>query len=270
MFNPNSWFQAFFLIPILNILVALYKLLEFLRIPGSLGFALVLLTVLIRILLHPLTAQQLKSAHKMGKLKPELDLLSEKYKNDKQTLHQEQLKLYREKGINPAGGCLPLLIQMPILIALYNLFFQLLNTQDLPKVVEEINKVVYLPILKIATIDLSFLGINLAIKPSDWPRLGWWLLIIPVLTAVLQYLQTKLMLPPVAKITQDKSIQKAKKDDDMAQTMQKQMGIMMPVMIGYFAYSFPLGLSLYWNANTVFGIIQQYYLIKESENEKAK
>jgi len=279
MFNPNSFFDAIFVIPILNVLLGFYHLLQALSIPGALGFSVVFLTILIRIILHPLTVTQLKSTHKLNKIKPELDKITALYKDDKQRLHQEQLKLYQQAGINPAAGCLPLLIQMPILIALYNLFSNLLNNGNLSKVIESINNVVYFPFLKINSLDLSFLGVNLAYKPSEWQKYGWWLLLVPVATGALQYWQTKMMMPPGQKTNnlpaQAGKLQlaekgKEKKEDDMGAAMQKQMAIMMPLMIGYFAYSFSLGLSLYWNTFTIFAIIQQHYLNKKlnKENEK--
>lgn len=268
MFNPDNFFHSLLIIPILNILLGVYNSLNFLHIPYPLGFALILLTVIIRLILHPLTASQLKSAQKLSKLKPEIDRINREFKGDKVRLQQEQLKLYQQAGINPAGGCLPLLVQMPILIALYNLFFQLLNA-DRAKVVSEINKVAYFPFLKISSLDLAFFGSNLAVKPSDWQSKGFWLLTIPLITGLLQYWQTKLMTPTAAHPPQisnkndDSSSAKASQGkDDMASTMQKQMMLMMPIMIGFFAYSFPLGLSLYWNTFTVFGIIQQYQIQK--------
>src|SRR3990172_3869184 len=103
MFDQTNFFNAILIIPILNALIALYKFLLVVGIPGALGFALILLTVLIRLILNPLTAQQLKSAKKLAKLKPELDKLNTQYKNDKQRLHQEQLNLYKQAGINPAA-----------------------------------------------------------------------------------------------------------------------------------------------------------------------
>ncbi len=266
MFNPNSFFDAVLVIPILNIMMAFYRLLQTIGIPGALGFSVILLTVLIRLILHPLTITQLKSTHKLGKLKPELDKIAAQFKDDKQRLHQEQLKLYQQAGINPAAGCLPLLVQMPILIALYNLFNQLLNNGNLANVVEAINKAVYLPFLKINSLDLSFLGLNLASKPSEWQKFGWWLLLVPVATAGLQYWQTKMMIPQTKKLEiRNKKLEDEKKDkqEDMGAAMQKQMSIMMPLMIGYFAYTFSLGLSLYWNTFTVFAIIQQHYLNKK-------
>ena len=276
IFNPNNWFHAFFIIPILNILAGFYTLLNFLHIPYPLGFSLILLTVAIRLLLNPLTVSQIKSSQKLNKLKPQLDKLNETYKNDKTKLHQEQLKLYQQAGINPAAGCLPLLIQMPILIALYNLFFQILTNGNMSKVITEINRAVYFPFLKISSFDLSFFFLNLSSKPSDWKSAGWWLLTIPVITAALQYWQTKTMMPQSQKSEirnppnypgQAKSEKKDEKGEkeDMGQAMQKQMAIMMPLMIGFFAYSFPLGLSLYWNTFTLFGIIQQYKISRTEQ-----
>ncbi|MCJ7740512.1 YidC/Oxa1 family membrane protein insertase [Candidatus Microgenomates bacterium] len=272
MFDTNNIFNTLLVIPILNVLIGVYKLLLTVGVPGALGFSLIIMTVLIRLLLSPLMSTQLKSTQKLQKLKPELDRLHAKHKDDKQRLQQEQLKLYQQAGINPAAGCLPLLIQMPILIAIYNLFFQLLNNTDLTKVVSEINKVVYLPILKINSLELSFFGFNLASKPADWQKLGWWLLAVPVITGLLQYWQTKLMVPATQKTDSKELITKDKdgkeKNEDMGTVMQKQMSIMMPLMIGFFAYSFPLGLSLYWNTFTVFGIIQQYKINKQLEAEE--
>lgn len=270
MFNPNNWFHALFIIPILNILMGFYSLLTYLHIPYPLGFSVILLTAAIKLLLNPLTATQLKSSQKLARLKPELDRISREFKADKARLHQEQLKLYKQAGINPAAGCLPLLLQMPILIALYNLFYIILASGDMSKVVQEVNKVVYFPFLKLNSIDLNFFGINLSAKPSDWQKLGWWLLLIPVVTGVLQYIQTKMMIPqmtPVPPKVIEKESEK-EKQEDMAVVMQKQMSIMMPVMIGFFAYSFQLGLSLYWNTFTIFGIIQQYKINKEGKTLK--
>ncbi|OGG00809.1 hypothetical protein A3D78_01710 [Candidatus Gottesmanbacteria bacterium RIFCSPHIGHO2_02_FULL_39_14] len=285
IFNPNNWFHAFFIIPILNVLMGFYTSLSYLHIPYPMGFSLILLTVAIRLLLNPLTVSQIKSSQKLTKLKPELDKLNEIYKNDKTRLHQEQLKLYQKAGINPAAGCLPLLLQMPILIALYNLFFQILTNGNMNKVVAEVNRVVYFPFLKIHSFDLSFFFLNLSSKPSDWKSGGWWLLLVPIITAGLQYWQTKMMVPqtkiqnPKSKIQKiekepvngKKAVDKSADKEDMGQAMQKQMAIMMPLMIGFFAYSFPLGLSLYWNTFTIFGIIQQYRIAKlDGANEQNK
>jgi YidC/Oxa1 family membrane protein insertase len=270
----NYW-NALLVNPILNVLVALYKGFEYLHIPGPLGFAVIGLTVIIRLILYPLMQAQLQSAKKMQKLKPHMDALNIKHKNDKQALQQAQLALYKEHGVNPAAGCLPLLIQMPVLIALYNVFYQVLNNGNLVKVVEHINSVVYHPALRIASLDLSFFGVNLAIKPNQWQTQGWWLLAVPVITAALQWWQSKLMMQmtPSAPVINEKKPSSSKATDgknekppaDTAMEMQKQMAIITPLMFGYFAFQFPLGLALYWNIFGLFGIIQQIAVNRENK-----
>lgn len=280
MTDPNI-FNQLFIWPILNLIIAFYKSLLFLKIPGALGFAVILMTAFIRLILHPLTIKQLKSTHNLTKLKPQLDLLSKKHKGDKIKLQQAQLQLYKEAGINPMAGCLPLLVQMPILIALYNVFLALLNNNNLLETMDKINKVVYSPLLRIDRLDLSFFGMNLANKPSEWQKISWLLLLIPVITGLLQYWQTKLMVlqqPTPATNSPGKNLQQIggqtpeKKPDgeNMGVVMQKQMSIMMPLMIGFFAYSFPIGLALYWNTFTIFGIIEQKHLNKIMENDNAQ
>ncbi len=252
-------FNQLLIWPILNFLMAFYKVFELIKLPGAFGLAVIAMTVFIRLLLYPLMGSQLKSAKKMQDLKPRLDELSKKYGKDKARLQQEQLKLYKEAGVNPAAGCLPLLLQMPVFIALYNVFWQILGNGNLEKVVQEINQIVYFPFLKIQGIDLSFFGANLGIKPSSWQTDGIWLLAIPAVTALLQWYQTKLMTLSSAKASEDKSLSDK---DDMTKIMQGQMSFLFPLMIGWFAFSFPVGLSLYWNTFSVLGIIQQLQINK--------
>lgn len=159
MTELTVWNQ-FLIWPIINLLVAMYKGLEWLHIPGAFGFAIIGLTIVIRLLLYPLTAQQLKSARKMQQLKPHLDALSAKHKENKQALQQAQLDLYKEHGVNPAAGCLPLLIQMPVLIALYNVFYQVLQNGNIGKLVTDINHIVYAPWLRITALDFSFFDVS--------------------------------------------------------------------------------------------------------------
>lgn len=266
MTDPNFWNQ-FLVWPIVNILMVFYKIMEFLHIPGPLGIAIIFLTLVIRLVLYPLMNAQLKSAKKMAALKPHLDALSAKHKDDKQKLQQAQMALYKEHGVNPAAGCLPSLIQLPVLIALYSVFNQVLANGNLSKVVADINQVVYSPLLRVSALDLNFFGVNLGVKPSQFQTYGWFLLAIPVITAALQWYQTKLMMPTVASTQPDyhpvKEGEKVEKKQDTAAEMQKQMALIMPVMFGYFAFQFPLGLALYWNVFGVFGIIQQMIVNKQ-------
>jgi YidC/Oxa1 family membrane protein insertase len=267
MTNPTLWNQLL-VWPIINLLMVFYKFFEWLHIPGPLGFAVVALTIIIRLILYPLMAAQMKSAKKMQALKPHLDALSAKHKDDKKALQQAQMDLYKAHNINPASGCLPLLVQMPVLIALYNVFYQVLQNGDLAKLVSELNQVAYTASLKITALDLSFFGTNLGVKPSQWQTHGYWLLLIPIVTAALQWWQSKLVMPPapVAVPAKSSTAKEAgeKKPEDAALEMQRQMAMITPIMFGMFAYQFPLGLALYWNVFGLFGIIQQLQVNKEA------
>lgn len=269
MIEITFWNQ-FFVWPIINLLMVFYKAFELAHIPGPLGFAVIALTIAIRLILYPLTQAQLRSAKQMAALKPHLDALTTKHKDNKSGLQQAQMDLYKQHGVNPAAGCLPLLIQMPVLIALYNVFYQVLQNGNMEKLVSDINTVVYLPALHIQSFDLSFFGVSLGLKPSSWQSHGWWLLAIPVLTAALQFWQSKLMMPSSAsadaKAMADKKAitsNEDKKPADTAMEMQKQMMLITPIMFGMFAFQFPLGLSLYWNVFGLFGIMQQLRINKE-------
>jgi YidC/Oxa1 family membrane protein insertase len=275
--NPFLVFwNTVFIHPIFNVLMAFYKLAEWLHLPGPLGFAIIFMTIFFRLILYPLTNAQLKSARDMAKLKPHLDELTKKHKDDKAALQQAQLALYKEHNINPAAGCIPMLIQMPALIALYNVFYQFFGANDVAKMIVEINNLLYIPALKITSIDFTFFGGSLGWKPDMWQKHGWWLLLIPVITGGLQWYQSKLMLPvqpkpsdvPPTPTTKKLSVgsesvkTEEKKTDDMAE-MQKQMALMMPIMFGFFSYSLPIGLALYWNIFGLFGIMQQLKVNKK-------
>lgn len=248
--------------PILNLLLAFYRLFDIFGIPGAFGWSIIALTITIRFLLSPLTHSQMSSMKKLAEIKPQLDELTKKHAADKRKLQEEQLKLYKEAGVNPAAGCLPALVQIPVFIALYNVFLKILGGRDLLSVIGEINKEIYpfLSFLKISSFNLSFFGANLASKPNEWKNVGVWILIIPAVTGFLQWLQTKIVVPSYKGTTQS-----PQKGDDFTKALQVQSGIFLPLMIGFFAYSFPLGLSLYWNTFTVFGIIQQ---LGQDKNKK--
>lgn len=246
-------FNQLFFLPILNLLVVFYKIFLFIRLPGAFGFAIIALTVFVRLILHPFFKQQLETSKKMQDLKPHLDRLSHKHKDDKKRLQEEQMKLYQQAGINPASGCLFMIIQIPVFIALYNTLQKFLLNHG-TKVITDINKVVYSSSLHIKSIDPWFFGFNLALTPAKANNLVY--LLIPVITAVLQYLQTSAMTPPApAPVVAEKD---SKKEDsgDFQKAMNTQMKFIFPLMIGWFSYTLPVGLSLYWNIFSLFSIMQ--------------
>lgn len=258
--NP---FDTILINPILNLLVAIYKVLEAANIPGSLGFAIILLTIIIKLILWPLTSAQLKSTKKMAELKPHLDRVKKEHGEDKLRHQQEVSKLYKEHGVNPLSGCLPLVMQIPVFIALYQVLLKIvdLNRADF---LTSINSHIYTPVLHFDKVPSThFLGFQLFDKPNQWGQLGFAILLVPIVTGVLQYVQSKMLVgskTAVVKVKKDGKEGKESMEDTMA-SMQSQMTLIMPAMIAFFAYGFPVGLSLYWNTFTILGIIQQYKIL---------
>lgn len=241
--------------PIINILLAIYQLLVFLHIPYPLGFSIILLTVVIRFILYPFTASQLKASTKMQKLSPHLSNLKEKHKNDSKRLQEETMKLYKEHGVNPAAGCLPVIIQLPIIWGLYSVLGKIVSISP-QQAISEINRVVYFDALKIVQAwDQRFFGILLGKNPNDLISTVPLIVLIPVATGFFQFIQSKMMYASPS----GQPVQK-KKSDDFSSAFQTQSMYIFPVMIGFFSYTLPIGLSLYWNTFTIFGILQQYQI----------
>lgn len=255
-------FNLIFLGPIINFLVLIFQGLEALHIPGALGFAIIILTVLIRFLVWPLMASQIKATKKMAELKPHLDELRQIHKDDKQAMAQAQMALYKEHGVNPAGGCLPALIQIPVFIALYQAVINIIPGAR--GNLEHINSLLYSEQLKLPSqIDPNFFGLNLGVKPSEFTNFGPVLLLVPIVTALLTFIQSKMMMPNPIRHHKDEPPNETKEKEKMEDTfasVQSQMVYLMPIMIGYFAFSFPIGLAVYWNVYTILGIIQQHHL----------
>lgn len=249
-------FNTFFFGPVLNILVLILHGLNVISIPGAFGFAIIILTILIRLIIWPLMGAQLKSAKKMADLKPHLDDLKRKHKDNKQALAAAQMSLYKEHGVNPAAGCLPMLLQFPVLIALYQTIFAFFSSSE---GLAKINSSLYFPWLHLNEVpSLLFFGLNLADKPTTGL-----LILIPLFTAALTFLQSKMMMhSPVKNYPSDSPKEKKEKEgmEDTMSAMQGQMMYMMPVMFGFFAFQFPIGLALYWNILTIVSIIQQYFI----------
>lgn len=236
-------------------LVVIYKALVFLNFPHPLGISIVLLTVLIRFILYPLINSQLKASRKMQELNPKISEIKERYKGNSTMISQETMRIYKENGVNPAAGCVPILLQLPIIWVLYSVLQNIVK--DPAAVTQEINKLVSFDFLKLTSpIDQSFFFFPLEKTPGDLlPSMGLMALSIPIVTAILQYVQSKMMFPPPKP--------GAVKKDDFATAFATQSTYIFPIMIGVFSYTFPFGLSLYWNTFTLFGIIQQYRLTGE-------
>ncbi len=255
----GALFHAIFVTPTVNFLLVFLLVFSTWHVPGAFGWAIISLTVFIRLLLNPLFMKQMKTARDIERLRPQIEELNKKYKNDKQRLQQEQMKLYQAEGINPASGCVTGIIQLPVFIGLYQVLQLFLTGGNFDKIVQKVNAFAYSDMLRIASIDPWFFGFNLGISPSQFQKFGVHYLAIPLITAALQYYQIVLQSPtPAPKAIVEKKDKKDDKKDgaeDMSTIMQKQMKIMFPLMIGYFSYILPVGLALYWNIFSLFSII---------------
>ena len=243
--------------PLINVLVAIYQLLMLAHIPYALGFSIILLTVVIRLILYPFTAAQLKTSKKMQDIAPQLNKIREKYKKDAKRLQQETMAVYSANGVNPAAGCLPVLIQLPILFGLYGVLLKIVHLKS----VNEVNSLLYTDSLKLKHLwDSHFFGLTIGTDPSKVfsfsEPMTYFILLVPVVTGLFQFIQSKMMTPTA----EESSKKKVNKDGtpDFMTTFQTQTLYLFPLMIGFFAFTFPIGLSLYWNTFTLFGIIQQY------------
>jgi YidC/Oxa1 family membrane protein insertase len=228
--------------PFVNSLIWIYGFLG--GGPGSYGWAILLLTLIIRLALLPLTMKQQKSAAVMQELQPKIKALQEKYKNDPENLQKKTMELYKEHGANPLGGCLPTLIQFPILIGFYRAITQSLAASPIQLI--ELSQHLYQtapawlpPAASLIPLNSTFLGMNLATPPASIPQY-----IVPLLVVGTTWLQQKLLTPPNTN------------PDPQQAAMTQSMQVMMPLMVGMFSLQFPIGLSIYWIAANFAGLVQ--------------
>jgi len=210
--------------------------------------AITVLTILINLVLLPLTLGQQRSSRRMQDVQPELEKLQKKYAKDKERLAQEQMKLYKEKGINPMGGCLPLLVQMPIWFGLYRAIVYIIPTTPLDVFQFSAHIYKWLPGIEgLVPLQSRFLGMDLG-QPPGMPQ--WWSYALPVLVFATSWLQQKLMTPPSPPTG----------EQSQAAMMSQQMQIMMPLMFMFFTLQWATGLSIYFIVSNAIRI-GQYYLV---------
>lgn len=272
----HNFFNQFLVIPTMNILAVFYFIFNSLHLPGAFGLAIIALVVLVRLVLHPIFVRQIAMQKKMQVLKPHLERIQTQHKKDPKRLQEEQMKLYKEHGFNPATGCLPMLIQFPIFIGLYSTLNLLLQHGASAKAIAEINKVLYVPALKFNQIDPYFLGFNLAVSPQHSGQMYY--MIVPVITGALQYLQGRYTMPGAMPVEEpahakkgDKKLAKANQEEpkkesggEFQKAMNMQMKYFLPLLLAYFSYTLPVGLSLYWNIFSIFSILQYRRVYKNS------
>ena len=224
--------------PMLNTLLWIYSLI------GNFGVAIILFTILVRVITYPLTVQQMKATQVMQEVQKSKRWqdMQAKYKNDKQKLQQEQMKLYQELKINPFSSCLPTLIQFPIIIGLYQSIIRALAVTPIQLI--DMSKHLYPFINGAFLIPLNnrFLWMDLS-QPERLYVLGFGVPILAIVVMVTTFLQSKLMTPP-------------SQPGDQGAQMTQAMNLYMPLLMGYLALTFASGLSLYFVASNLVTIAQ--------------
>lgn len=231
-------FQEIFYRPILNFLVFLYNI-----IPGhDLGVAIILLTIVIKLILHPLSLKSLKSQKELQDIQPKIDALKEEHKDNKEALAKATMDLYKEHKINPFSSCLPLLIQLPFLLAVYQVF-----RDGLASRLDLVYSFVYRPEM-INAFSFGFVDLS---KPN---------VILAVLAGVAQFWQAKTMMAK-----QPKKVETNPKQPDISTMMSKQMLYLMPAVTIFIGVSLPGGLTLYWFVLTMLTALQQWLMFRKKK-----
>jgi len=237
----SNIFNLVFYQPILNLVVFIYNIL-----PGhDLGIVIIILTVLIKLLLYPLSQKSIKSQKELQDLQPKINEIKIKYANNKEEQGRAMLNIYKEHKINPFSSCLPLLIQLPFLWAIFAVFRSPLQNGAL----DYVYSFIYRPEM----IDsFGFFGLLDLSKRS---------IVLAVLAGLAQFWQAKMMMAkrPIIKA-------EALKDEDMSAIMSKQMTYMMPLLTIFIGITLPSGLALYWLVTTIFQIVQQMIIFNKKNN----
>jgi len=212
------------------------------QLTGSLGTAIILLTIAIRLVLTPVSLMGLKMAKKMQQAQPEIEQLQKKYKKDPKKLQQAQMELYKKLGINPVAGCIPQVVQIGVLIVLYQAFIQFLNQPATD------------------SLNVMFLGINMT-EPSPW-------YFLPLLAGVTQFILSLMSVArpsgssekAVTKKSDKKSDSPSSFSSSLTSSLQTQMIFVFPIITFVISLNFPSGLVLYWVVSTIISMIQQYFV----------
>lgn len=221
--------------PIINLLLVFYRFLGRETI-----VAVALLTLLFRLALSPLLLKQQEAARKQKDLKPKLDKLQEKYKGDREKLAQAQMELYQKEGLNPVGGCLPVLVQLPLMIGLYQAITRALAATPLGLLALSNDIYSWIPSLStLIPLRSQFLWLDLALPDPYY--------ILPILVVVTAWYYQDLITPPAT--------------DAQTEAMNKQMKLMMPLMTGFFAATYASGLAVYFLLSNLVGILE-YFLFR--------
>lgn len=239
----SQLFNTYLYIPIYNILVAIVAF-----VPGhDMGVAIIIITALLRLVLHPFSISMFRSQRSMQRLQPKINELKAKFKDDKSGFSQATMALYKEEKVNPLSSCLPLLIQLPIIWALYKVLTAGLQSLDVTLLYSFVRHPE-----NISSIAFGFLQLNKANY------------VLAVAAGIAQYFQTKMIQVPAPAVNTAGS-----KDEQLVSMMNKNMLYIMPVMTVVIGFQLPAGLTLYWFVTTLLTIAQQWYIFRGLDKEAA-
>jgi YidC/Oxa1 family membrane protein insertase len=246
MNSLSRFFTAIFVQPIFNVLVWLYDVL-----PGNdVGLAIILLTIIVKVILYPFTVAQIKQQRALQELQPKIDEIRSRLKDSKEEQGRELMALYAREKVNPASSCLPLLIQLPVFIGLYQALTLGLKSQNF--------HLLYSFVPTPQSIDPTFLGFIDLSRPNY---------VLAIAAALIQFIQTKQILKPPAATVSAPPPEVAKsagaKDENIAAMMNKQMTYFMPIMTAVIGFTLPGGLTLYWLVMSLLTLLQQWWLFKK-------
>ncbi|GAB4542228.1 MAG: YidC/Oxa1 family membrane protein insertase [Anaerolineales bacterium] len=229
--------------PMTNLLLWIYDALG--HGPHMFGLAIILFTVLIRAVTWPLNASQVKGAQAMQELQndKEWQEIQKKYAKDREKLAQEQMRIYKERNINPFASCLPTLIQFPIIIGLYQSIIRALSVAPLDMLKLARTMYSFQNVQNIIPLNSKFLWMDLG-RPESIQILGFALPTLAIVVALTTYVQSKLTMPT------------STNPNDQSAMMSSQMSIMMPLMLGWFALNFASGIAVYFITSNLLGIVQ--------------
>ena len=229
--------------PLLNLLVLLMY-----YVPGhDAGVAIIILTIIVRIILYPLSNKSLKSQRALQELQPKIDEIRKEHKDNKEKQSQELMKFYKENKINPLSSCLPMLVQLPIIFALYRVFRIGLTEESL--------QYLYSFVPHLDSVNATLFGVVDLSTPN---------MVMAILAGAFQFVQSWLLMKKKKK---EKQPQPKKGAANMANMMSKQMLYFMPILTVFIAWNLPSGLALYWIVTTLFSIGQQWIIMKKMDKE---
>lgn len=239
--------DTFILNPMTNLLLLLYQYLF-----NNFALAVVVFTLITRLITLPFTLKQQRSSKAMQEMQPELEALKQKYGNDKEKMAQAQMELYKKYSINPLGGCLPLLLTMPIMFGLYQAIIASLAATPMQLLELSQRLYTFLPNLaQLIPLNSKWLGINLGLPPGGTQP--WYAYLLIALVVITGYWQQRVITPKTSASNQG--------DNQMA-GMSQSMMYTMPIMFGFFALSFSSGLSIYFVISNLIGVLQYWGMNK--------